>query len=188
MHGLHEDGYAGLTIESIAARASVHKTTIYRRWQSKDAVVAAAVADLVSQQFPVQASGSLVNDLRYFARTLVRLLNSRSPRVRGVLHAFFSEASTLPEIATLKRDFFAGRYAQAEAIVSAAGERHDIAIDIDAGELIGLVVAPIYYRLLVSGEPITNAVADRAVDNALAALRGGGCQSNTPNSGAAQRN
>ena len=46
---LIEEGFAGLRLEHVAARAGVGKATIYRRYRSKDELVTAAVAALVSE-------------------------------------------------------------------------------------------------------------------------------------------
>ena len=42
---LTENGYAALTVDSVARRSGVHKTTIYRRWKDREGLVADAVAD-----------------------------------------------------------------------------------------------------------------------------------------------
>ncbi|MFI1918407.1 TetR-like C-terminal domain-containing protein [Nocardia sp. NPDC020380] len=61
-------------------------------------------------------------------------------------------------------------------MIHAAIAHGQLPADTDVRELVGLVTAPIYYRLLVTGEPIDRAVADRATTNALIAVRAGGCR------------
>lgn len=173
---LAEHGYAALSVERIAERSAVHKTTIYRRWQTKEAVLAAAIAELVDDLFPIQHAGPIEADLRTFARALVDLLTSDSPMVAGAVNALFSDAAHDPQIAELKRNLYARRYQEADSIVTAAVERGELPPDTDVRELIGLITAPIYYRLLVTNEPLTHDVADRAAETALIAVRAGACR------------
>ncbi|MFE3058555.1 TetR/AcrR family transcriptional regulator [Nocardia sp. NPDC059239] len=173
---LAEHGYAALSVDRIAERSGVHKTTIYRRWQTKESVLAAAVADLVEGLFPIPRTGAVESDLRQFGRALVDLLTSDDPSVAGAIRTLFSDAANDPRIADLKRDLYAGRYRAAETIVTAAVDRGELPGDTDVRELIGLVTAPLYYRFLVTGEPLTYAVSDRAAATALIAVRAGACR------------
>lgn len=173
---LAEVGYTGLTIERIAERSGVNKTTIYRRWQTKEAVLAAAIDEVASDEFPIPATGSIDGDLRAFGRGLVDFLTSDSPALAGIVRAMFSDAAQEPLIAGLKRDFFASRYEGAAGMVEAAIARGELPADVDVREFVGLVAAPIYYRKLVTEEPLDHAVADRAAATALAAVRTGLCR------------
>src|SRR5919112_2922490 len=60
---LASHGYAGLTLDELATRSGVAKTTILRRWPSKAAVAAAGVERLALQTVDVPDSGSLRGDL-----------------------------------------------------------------------------------------------------------------------------
>lgn len=164
-------GYSATSIEDIAARARVHKTTIYRRWETKNKLLAAALSDLVDIKPPLPDTGSIETDLRDFARWIVDVLTSHIGA--AAVSVLFSDAGRLPEIATIKRDLFVERHKLAAPIVERAIKRGELPLDTDSRELIGLVAAPIYYRLLVTGEPINPAVADRAAVAALAAARAG---------------
>jgi AcrR family transcriptional regulator len=57
-----EDGYEGMTIENVAQRAGVAKTTIYRRWSSKKELVVAAI-DMLFEDFPTLETGDVRADL-----------------------------------------------------------------------------------------------------------------------------
>lgn len=173
---LAEHGYAGLTIERIAERSGVNKTTIYRRWQTKEAVLAAALEGRGWQEFPIPATGSIDEDLRAFGRALIDFLTSDVPALAGIVRALFSDAAQEPLIADLKREFFANRYEGAAAMVEAAVARGELPADVDVREFVGLVAAPIYYRRLVTQEPLDHAVADRTAAAALAAVRAGACR------------
>jgi AcrR family transcriptional regulator len=173
---LAELGYAGLSIERIAEQSGVNKSTIYRRWQTKEAVLADAVAEIVAEVFPIPAAGSIEEDLRSFGRLLVDFLTNDSPSVAGTVRALFSDAAHEPQIAELKRNIFSGRYQEAASMVDAAIKRGELPADVDVRELVGLVTAPIYYRKLVTEEPLDQGVADRAAATAMVAVRAGACR------------
>ena len=173
---LAERGYAELSIERIAEQSGVNKSTIYRRWQTKEAVLADAVEDMVADVFPIPATDSIDDDLRSFGRSLVDLLTNDSPRVAGVVRALFSDAAREPQIAELRRNLFASRYREGASMVDAATTRGELPADVDVRELVGMVAAPIYYRKLVTEEPLDHAVADRAAATALIAVRAGACR------------
>jgi hypothetical protein len=157
-------GYPGLSIERVAERSGVNKSTI---------------DDIASDVFPIAATGSIDDDLRTFGRLLVDFLTDDSPAVAGVVRALFSDASRGHLIAELKRDFFASRYQEAASMVDAAIKHGTLPADVDVREFVGLVAAPIYYRSLVTEEPLGYAVADRAAETALVAVRAGACRSRT---------
>jgi AcrR family transcriptional regulator len=173
---LAELGYPALSIERIAERSGVNKTTIYRRWQTKDALLAAALDATAADVFPIPATESIADDLRAFGRGLVDFLTDDSPSIAGVQRALFSDAAREPPIAELKRDFFARRHEAAAGMVDAAIERGELPGDVDSRELVGLVAAQLYYRKLTTGETIDYAVADRAAATALIAVQAGACR------------
>jgi AcrR family transcriptional regulator len=169
-------GYVGLSIERIAERSGVNKTTIYRRWQTKEAVLAAALDEMASAGFPMPITGSIDDDLRAFGHGIVDFLTDDTPSTAALVRALFSDAAREPLIAELRRNFFAHRYRDATKMVDAAIEQGTLPADVDAREFVGLVAAPIYYRHLVTEEPLDYAVSDRAALNALTAVRAGACR------------
>lgn len=73
---LREQGYGALTVDAVAERAGVAKTTVYRRWPSKGALVAAAIAPLAAEE-----SGDVVAE----AESLLRMLTPADGDVLDVL-------------------------------------------------------------------------------------------------------
>src|SRR5690348_8525475 len=68
---LAEYGYAGTSVERVAQRAGIAKTTIYRRWGGLDGLLADLVAEYAAQEIPVPDEGDLDRDLRAVARMVV---------------------------------------------------------------------------------------------------------------------
>src|ERR671926_1643293 len=95
---LGSHGYAGLTLDELAARSGVAKTTILRRWPSKAAVAAAGVERLALQSVDVPNSGTLRADLRALLHGAVETF----VRGRGQFVArLIREAGHHPEITDL---------------------------------------------------------------------------------------
>src|ERR1700753_4043085 len=96
---LEERGFAGVTIEGIAARAGVAKQTIYRWWPSKVDVLLDTLIDDSQQNLAVPDTGSVTEDARPYLRQPARFL-PRDPAGR-VLLALIGEAQHDAEMATV---------------------------------------------------------------------------------------
>ncbi|EIV94611.1 TetR/AcrR family transcriptional regulator [Frankia sp. QA3] len=172
MAELAEVGYSALTMDGVAQRAGVHKTTVYRRWPDRDALLVDALTDHAATQTPIPDTGTLESDLRELARSIVALLIS-SPADRAWIAAMSSDAARLPEMAAVKRRFYADRFRRAEPVVDRAVARGELPADVDPPELLKTLIAPIYLRFLVTGEPVDDAVAEHAARVTVAAARAG---------------
>lgn len=76
---ISRSGYVGLTVEGVAERAGVNKTTIYRRWPTKVELVQAALQS-IQHKMPLPDSGSLRDDLLSLAETWTRFINTPQGR------------------------------------------------------------------------------------------------------------
>ncbi|MEU5915439.1 TetR/AcrR family transcriptional regulator [Streptomyces sp. NPDC047141] len=164
---LAKTGYAALTVEGVAQRAGVHKTTIYRNWKDADGLVTDALAGRFATDIPVPDTGTVESDLRALARSLVATMTTGQGR--ALLTAVLSDAVRLPQLAEIKRDLFEARFRQAEPVVTRAIARGELPAETDPAELLKTLAAPIYFRLVFTSEPVDEATADRATDIALAA-------------------
>src|SRR5256885_5219091 len=68
-------GYAALTVETVAARAGVNRTTIYRRWPTLDDLLVDALTTWSLEALPVPDTGSIETDLLTLGRELADVLN-----------------------------------------------------------------------------------------------------------------
>ena len=162
-------GYAALTVERVAQRAGVHKTTIYRNWKDADSLLADALAQHFAGDIPIPDTGTVEGDLRALARSLVAIMTT--PPGRALLAAVLSDAVRVPQLAEVKRALFDDRFRRAEPVVTRAVERGEVPADTDPTELLKNLAAPLYFRLVFTGEPVDATTADRAVHVALAAAR-----------------
>jgi AcrR family transcriptional regulator len=73
---LTEAGYDGLSIEAVAGRAGVHKTTVYRRWPTKADLIADALTARSAQHVPVPDTGTFAGDLAELAESIAANIGS----------------------------------------------------------------------------------------------------------------
>lgn len=163
--------YADISIETIAARAGVHKTTVYRRWRAKPDLVVDALSNAADARIEVPDTGSVESDLRALSRAVQATLSS--PEGAATTKALCAAGLTSPEIAGVLARFWRIRLGAISTIVERAIERGELPEDTDAAATFEAVSAPLYYRLLVTGAPLTVQDADRNAAAALVAARAG---------------
>ena len=168
---LIENGYAGTTVEQVAVRAGIAKTTIYRRWGGLDGLLADLMAEHAAQEIPVPDEGDLDADLRALARGVVTSL--RDPAIKAAFSSMVAAAVQNPAAREVLSRFLTARTAKMTVIIDRATLRGDLPPDTDAAGVIRTVTALIYYRLFIAGEPLSEDIADRAGATAAAAARSG---------------
>jgi AcrR family transcriptional regulator len=160
-----ELGFDGLTVEGVAVRAGVSKATIYRRYPSKVDLVMAAALCITAQVTAPPDTGNVGDDLRILAGNLIRLVTTTV--VGKATPMMVAETIRNPELARAHREFIASRRAGTAAIVRRGIERGELRADTDPEVVADLVAAPVFYRLLISGDPIDNSLADTIVHTIL---------------------
>ena len=168
---LIDHGYAGATVEHVAERAGVAKTTIYRRWGSLDGLLADLMAEHAAQQIPVPDEGTLDADLRALARAVVASV--RDPAIRAAMASMIAAAVQNPAARQVLFRFLATRTATMTTIIDRAVRRGELPAGTDAAGVLQTVTALIYYRLFIAGEQARDEVADSAAAIAAAAARAG---------------
>ena len=164
---LAEDGYAGLTMAGLAARAGVSTATLYRRFQNKDEAVLAALRHLNSSVI-VTDTGTLEGDLRALLTNRVQMLRGDGGRL---IEGLVSETAKNHELAQMLRSRLeVGRLDPVTEIVDRAVARGEIPTPPDPSVVTALVAGPLYWRLLVTREPLTTRVVDGLVPLLVAAL------------------
>ncbi|MFJ8312227.1 MULTISPECIES: TetR/AcrR family transcriptional regulator [unclassified Streptomyces] len=168
---LVEHGFDRLDLADVARRAEVGKTTVYRRWSTAAGLVADLLADMAEQSVPRADTGSLDGDLKANARLVVQTLTD--PRQGALFKAVIAAATCDDRAAQALRRFYTTRIEEWAPCVERAAERGEVPPGTDAAEVVRAVSAPLYYRFLVSGDPLDEAAADRAATAAGVAAREG---------------
>jgi len=166
---LAEKGFAGVTIEGIAARAGVAKQTIYRWWKTKTAVLLDALLQDVAEDLVPPDTGDLARDLREYLTRLGRFLTASDPG--AVFRALLAHAQHDPEFAAEFRARFLDDQRRRDRLpLDRAAERGDLPAGLDVAAETDRVVGPLYHRALVTGDPVDAAFVDGTVEAFLRRL------------------
>lgn len=165
---LGDGGIAGLSMDQVARRAGVGKSTIYRRWASKEELVLEALSS--APPLPVPDTGTVRGDLLAYAMLLAELASK--PRSDVLPHLI--EASCYDErLRASLNDYSRSRQRVLRSILDRGVARGEIDETADREIIIDMLSGTFFYRRLVSGESFSRRFATRLVD---AALRSIGCR------------
>lgn len=144
------DGYRALTMEKVRERSGVGKATIYRRYASKEELVAAAIAHLNSD-IPLPAdTGSIQGD--FAATAQIVLAGAAKTGALTLMPRLLSEVVGEPEMhALFSKHLVEPRRRVVRGIVERAKARGEIRQDVDTDVAIDLMVGPFIYRLILAG-------------------------------------
>ena len=163
-----EHGVDGLRTDDVADRARVGKATIYRRYRSKEELVAAAVGALVSEiavphEGLMREEGSTREDLLALMRGAVDLYTGAL--AAGLMPSLVAAMRKSPELArTVREGFVAGRRAALREVLERGVARGDLASDLDFELALDVLGGPLFYRLLITGGPIDERLAQGVVE------------------------
>jgi len=161
---LYKRGYTGLTIDDVAVRAGVAKTTIYRRWPSKPVLVAAAVSDRAAMTFTMPDTGSTRLDLV----ELIRLASSALSGASGVImRALIRESGQSDLLLALVQGIVHSRRELYTAVLDRAVARGDLPADLDRELFIDLLMGPAWLRLVITESAMPDEIAEQIVDMVL---------------------
>jgi AcrR family transcriptional regulator len=163
---LVERGFAGVTIEGIAARAGVAKQTIYRWWSSKTEVLIDTFLDDAQEHLTPPDLGSLDADLRAYLRLLAHFLTEADSG--AVFRALIGQAQHDADIAEAVRTRCLDEQRARDRLpLRRAVERGELAAGLDLDIAADLLVGPLYYRVLVTNTSVDDPFLDTIVDGFL---------------------
>ena len=165
-----ERGFNALSLERIAARAGAGKAAIYRRFSSRLAFAEAAISTLGLQvALPEVEHSTLEEDiLALLLRTRAVL---RHPLARRILPDLHAEAARSVEMRAINNRVADARRKRAEALLNSAVCRGELPEQVDRDLALDLLVAPLYWRMVVRGATTTHAELRRQCRAITAALK-----------------
>jgi len=166
---LADRGLSAMSIEEVAARAGVGKTTIYRRWPSKGLLALDAFVTSFREAQPPNDTGTLRGDLLAALHAWVRAV-TQTP-MGPMLTSLIAEAQHDPELRGAWRDrVLEPLRVQHRVMLDRAVERGEIPASVDRDVVLDLFFGAAEHRLLLGHLPMTDAFIDAVVDVILAGI------------------
>lgn len=145
---LGQDGLARFTIEGVAARSGVARTTIYRWWPSKGALAMEGFMESTAPDLLVVPTASAAADLKSLLGLFGRLLRGTAGRIiRGIIAEGQSDPDTIEAFMT---GFVAPRRAEGRAIVERGIATGELRADLDIEMVLYSLFGPPYLRMLLN--------------------------------------
>ena len=164
-----QGGFAELSIEAIVADASVGKTTVYRWWPTKAALVADAFSTSADEELRFPNTGSVQSDMSLQMRRLIRIFRSRRGKV---VAALLAGGQSDPKLIEAFRDrFLWPRRKQAYQTLQRGIDRGELPADCDLDLVLDSLYGPIYMRFLIRHDKLADSFADEICGLVLKGLK-----------------
>ncbi|MEU4191391.1 TetR/AcrR family transcriptional regulator [Kribbella sp. NPDC026611] len=164
-----EQSYAGLTMEGIAKRAGVGKQTIYRWWPSKAAILLEALEERGRSTLDFPDTGNLEADLRTQMTQVAQAF--LSPTFAAYSKGLIAAAQSDPAIAqAVVTSIIQPRVTLCIERLQKAQQAGEIRPDLDLADVVELLYAPLYYRLLLHTRPVSPTQVDTILSLVLAGV------------------
>src|SRR3954451_643395 len=151
---LGESGVGGFTFDEVVRRSGVAKTTVYRHWPTREALVLDAASRISAEQ-EVPDTGSLEGNLRaLLADTGHRLSTARWS---SVVPSIVALAERDPEFAEIHGRIQRGHAVAVRAVLERAVDKGQLPASADHSVIVSALIGPLYYRRWFSREPIDDA-------------------------------
>lgn len=161
---LQEGGIGGVSIDEVARRSGVAKTTIYRHWTSRAALLMDACSRLRPRD-DVPDTGSLKGDVTaHLTKMAARM---QAPGWPSILPSIIDAAERDPELAQLQARLQGAIKEPLLVAVERAKKRGELSAREDAAEVVASVVGPLVYRRWISREPIDDRFVKATIANLM---------------------
>ncbi|MFI9507386.1 TetR/AcrR family transcriptional regulator [Nocardia sp. NPDC052566] len=175
---LSENGYDALTVDTVAARSGVHRTTVYRRWRDVGGLLTDVFDDAGDNDWRPRDTGSLHGDLAALNHEIQQSLTEQPSLAIALIAASFRS----DEAARALLRLWEGKYADCEIIIERAIRRGELPEGTDARAVLLAATAPIYHQLVLLRATPDPSLPDHAARTAtLAASAGAFTSPHSPN-------
>jgi AcrR family transcriptional regulator len=160
-----EQGFAGMRLEHVAARAGVGKATIYRRWPSKEALAQELLTELAAPHIAIADTDSTREELLAAVTNPMRAVTETD--FGPVIRALLSQIASNPALGDpFRAAVVEARRAEITRVIERGIARGDLRADADAGIATELLAGPVYFRLMFGGV-LDLDFAERIVDSVM---------------------
>jgi AcrR family transcriptional regulator len=165
---LCENGVGGFSVDEVARRSGVAKTTIYRHWPSREALVVDTCSQMTSEEAPPD-SGSLEGDVTSILRNLGHILGTA--KWSTVVPSIVDAAERDADFANVHANIQRGHAAPLRRVLDQAKANGGLRATADPSSIVSALIGPLYYRRWFSREPIDNQFIDMIVNNVIGRQR-----------------
>lgn len=166
---LMQTGLSGLTVDEVAKRSGVAKTTIYRHWSDRTALIIDACLRMTDGDEEPPDTGSLEGDVRAVLLQLAELLTTA--RWASILPSIVDAAERDPKIAEVHSRLQQRHAAPLRAVLERAADRGEVPPGADHSAIAAALRGPLYFRRWFSREPIDAAFVDLVIHGVLRGLQ-----------------
>lgn len=166
---LKENGLSGITMEAVAAHASVGKPTIYRYWKNANELAMAAIMAKTKQQKPNEPGTNPVETLKQQLRTVISTFSKPAGRQIAILMASADNDTELSK--AFRNQIILRSRDQGRDILKAAIEGKHIRVNVSPERvpirietMLDMIYGPVFYRLLSRHAPLDKDFADEIIE------------------------
>jgi AcrR family transcriptional regulator len=163
---LAERGTAALSIPAVASQAGVNPTSIYRRWHTREGLLADVAMTMLERDFPLPDTGSLRGDLTAWATAAAADL--AKPGGRVFLLALVASIPDTPDAQAERNEHLQRRIRSLSQLVHRAADRGENPPD--AATIADAILGPIYLRAMWDALPADPGYARSLVDRLLSTV------------------
>lgn len=165
---LTETGLSGVSVDEVSKRSGIAKTTIYRHWPSRAALLLDACSKL-GAKFDTADTGSVTGDVMEIVSAIVARL--RSSNFSSILPSIIDAAERDSQFASLYSNIHAETLAPLVAVIERAKRRGELPRNCVPSELVASVLGPLFYRRWFSREPLDERYVEGVVTRAIAGVK-----------------
>lgn len=159
-----ESGLSGVSVDEVSRRSGVAKTTIYRYWPSRSALLLEACGQM-APKFEGPDTGTFEGDLTAMAMAMAYRL--RTERWTSVVPSVIDAAERDEKIAELQVREHAGMMAAFGPVAERAQARGELGPNFDVSQLTAAIAGPLFYRRWFSREELDDAFVRGVVERAI---------------------
>lgn len=164
------DGYSALSHRRVASEAGVDAATVYRRWPNRAQLAADLFLDLANDLVPIPDSGTLEGDLSAYLRSIIAFLTDK--QIGSLTHAVLAASiDGDPDVAEAAAGAWQVRLGRAHTILENAVARGELTATTDRAAVFETLIAPAWFRLLVTKDKLDDAFIKACVRTAILVAR-----------------